>query len=442
MTLQKEQGLITAVTDPNDPATQTALDHAMGLNCGDDVACWNIYPGFYYQLFGNLDSGGNRYLGAAASLMKSFNTPNGRGPDNNGTPAHVGDTITLQNTLGGYDGVLPQQIVTIADLATDALYRYTPHVFNGNYNFWEYFISWFKYPSGTLLKLANDTNTYIIENGDKQIVPQFVALARGLNLNNALALSQTEFNEYPTDPPLGPTDNTIVQVTGTGKKYVFLNNVEHPASDLVIQQRGLDPNNALTITQEDFAQYTFRSGFAAERWHDYPRHDQQGCYLVTNGVIQAFSAYSFAQHNITPKQIVTLPDSEIASYTQAGFVPPVDGSLIKSTSSGTVYIVENGQKDPILSDVFTDPGYSYKNVTAISDAEFSQLLVRPSAAPEDYTFFAVGSKTGPLYEFKEGATHSISAFVAKQRGITPDYVFNSDIFGEWQAGIPVPPRNG
>ena len=114
--------------------------------------------------------------------MKSFSTTGGRGPAYNGSVSKVGQTIILDNTLGGYDGVSQQQNVTLTNNATAALYRYTPHVFNGNYNFWKFFQAWFKYQNGQLVALANGADTYIIEDGSKQLVPDFVAQARGLNI--------------------------------------------------------------------------------------------------------------------------------------------------------------------------------------------------------------------------------------------------------------------
>jgi hypothetical protein len=43
--------------------------------------------------------------------------------------------------------------------------------------------------------------------------------------------------------------------------------------------------------------------------------------------------------------------------------------------------------------------------------------------------------------FKEGTKHSIFSFVAKQRGITPDYVFDQAVANQWLDGIPLPPAN-
>jgi hypothetical protein len=442
VTLNKEQGLITSSQNLSGSSLQTALDHALGFACPDSGGCGSLFPGFYYQLFGNFDSSGNRYLGTTKSLMKSFSTPGGRGPQYNGAISHVGDTITLDNTLGGYDGVQSQQTIQLTNQATAALYRFTPHVFNGNYNFWRFFNAWFKYPNGTLLKTAAGLDTYIIQNGVKQLVPAFVAQARGLNLANIITVSPTEFDSYQTDVVLGPVDNTIVAVAGQTAKYVFLNNVSHQASDLVLKQRGLDPAKLLAITPQELTLYTTGAVLPPKDGTVVRGTTNPAIYLVADGKIKAFSAYTFAQHKISAKQVILVPDAEIVTYAQNGFVPPLDGSLVKSSIDSTIYLVQNGLKEPVLGDVFKNQRYSFKNVAIISSDEMNALAAGSYAPPKDLTFFAVESKTGPLYEYKDGTKHSISSFVAKQRNITPDYVFGNNVAVQWFDGIPVPPKDG
>ena len=442
VTLNKEQGLITSANDYTPDRLQRALDHAMGFDCPDSSGCGNLFPGFYYQLFGNFDADGNRYLGATKSLMKSYNTPGGRGPAIDGRTAQVGESVLLENTLGGYAEATPSQYVTLGNLATAALYRYTPHVFNGNYNFWKFFISWFRYPNGTLLSLANDVRTYIIQNGTKQLVPDFVAKQRGLDLTQKIVVSPNEFENYPTDKIYAPADNTVVKVADDGKTYVFIGGVRHPASSFVIKQRGLDLNSALPISSADASLFDAGSVLPPQEGTIIRGAQNPAVYLVSNGKIQMFSEFTFKQRKITPKQIVTVPDDEIPTYTQQGFVPPNDGTLVKAQDSGTVYLVESGFKRPLTGELFKNRKLSFKNVVALSSDEVSALPIGAFATPNNRTFFAVDSKTGPLYIFKDGTKHSISKFVAKQRGITPDYVFSSNMALEWFDGIPIPPKDG
>src|SRR3989344_8850059 len=112
VTLQKEQGLITNHQNTPPEKLQKVLDKAMGFDCPDAGGCGDLFPGFYYQLFGNFDSAGNRYLGAAKSLMKSFNTTGGRGPQVNGQVAKVAQTINIENTEGPPNNAPASQLVT------------------------------------------------------------------------------------------------------------------------------------------------------------------------------------------------------------------------------------------------------------------------------------------------------------------------------------------
>jgi hypothetical protein len=440
VTMEKEEGLVDQqYKTPN--AAQTAIDHAMGFNCGDNVSCWNLFPGFYYQLFGNLDSSGNRYLGAAKSLMKSFSTAGGRGPAYNGSVSKVGQVIVLDNTLGGYDNISAQENVTLSDNATAALYRYTPHVFNGNYNFWKFFQAWFKYPNGTLVALAGGADTYVIEDGSKQLIPDFVAQARGLNIAGKVTISPNEYADYPTGAVYAPVDNTVIK-TPDGQTYVFLNGVKHPASAFVISQRGLSAASALAVNSSDAGLFTSGTILPPKDGTIIRGQTQPAVYLVQNGEIKLFSSFTFNQNKIKPKQIVLVPDAEISTYTQNGLVPPKDGSLVKTQGSNAIYLVQDGLKHAVIADIFKNQGYKQSQVGTITSDEMSALPTAAYAQPKDKTFFAVDSKAGSLYEFKDGVTHPISAFVAKQRGITPDYIFTTAVFVEWFGGVPVPPRDG
>jgi len=373
--------------------------------------------------------------------MKSFTTDGGRGPIIDGRTAKVGETIVLGNTLGGYENILPSQSVWLTNNATAALYRYTPHVFNGNYNFWKFFQAWFKYPNGTLLKMASSGETYIIQNGLKAFVPQFVAAARGLDLNSTVIISPTEYESYVTDKPLGPENNTIVQLPGQNEKYVFIDNVRHLASDLVIKQRGLDPKKVLSILPDEAAIFEAGSVLPPKDGTVIRGTTNQAVFLVKDGKIKMFSAYTFAQNKITKKDIITVPDSEIGTYSQSGFVAPLDGSLVKSANDSTVYLVQSSLKQPLLGEIFKNRGLSFKKVAIISSDELNALPMGGLATPKELTYFAADSKTGPLYIFKEGSVHSISSFVAKQRGITPDYIFSTSAINFWIVGIPIPPKD-
>ncbi len=440
VTLQKEQGLITNHQNSSTEKLQKVLDKAMGFDCPDSGGCGNLFPGFYFQLFGNFDSAGNRYLGATKSLMKSYSYSQGRGPLFNGRPAQVGETLIIENTTGAFTDQASQS-VQLLNRATAALYRYTPHVFNGNYNFWRYFQEWFRYPNGTLLSLAGDIKMYIIQNGTKQIVPDFVARARNLDLSKKITASPNELSTYPDDKVYGPVDNTVVKVEGDIKLYVFLKNIKHPASEFVLSQRGISAVNALAITATESALFEQGQVLPPSEGTILKSENAPEVYLVENSRLKLFSSFTFSQRKLPFSKITVVPDVEVATYEKQGFVAPLDSTLIKAENSNTVYLMENGLKHPLSGELFKNRGLSFKNVSVLSANEVSALSIGAFAHPKNMTWLK-NAQTGELYLFKDGSLHSISKFVAKQRSITPDFDFSPGEILEWPVGISVPPRDG
>lgn len=437
--LQKEQGLITNHQNDSPEKLQRALDFALGFGCPDSTGCKDsLFPGFYFQLFGNLDAGGNRYVGAAKSLMKSFNTEGGRGPSVNGAPAKVGDIITLDNTLGGYDGVAASQSIQIANKATAALYRYTPHIYNGNYNFWKYFNEWFRYANGTLVKLNGDANTYVIQNGYRMLLPNFVAQARKLDLNKTITVSSNEISSYPQGKLLGPEDNTVVKVEGDTRTYVFINNVKRPASSFVLSQRGLTDLNALVMSASESQLFEQGNVLTPKDGSIIRGVKKPEIYLVENGNLKLFSGYTFAQRKVA-KEVQLIPDSEIESYAKFGFVAPLDGTLVKSSKANTVYLIDGGLKKPISAAVFKDRGFKASSVVALSDEEVSGLSIGAFATPKERSVFR--SPDGAVYLFKDGQKHYVSSFVSKQRKISADFNVTAQEANEWSDGVPIPPAD-
>ncbi|MEJ0020979.1 MAG: hypothetical protein WDN47_00160 [Candidatus Doudnabacteria bacterium] len=395
--VQKEQSLITG-TFSSTASLQTALDHAAGFGCPDDQPCGAIFTGFYKQLFGAFDSDNSRWLGTAASLIKSFNAQIdglrvGRGPAvdaNNHTggavvkTARKGDTVIFDNTLGGYDGVQPSQTVTLQNFATTALYRYTPHVFNGNYNFWKFYTAWFKYPNGTIIQKVGDTLQYVIDNGTKRPFSSFVATQRKLNLTNVIAVSQTEFDSYPLEKPMPPLDGTLIKGSTDATIFLVQDSDKHP-----------------------------------------------------------ISAPVFTQHKYSFAKVITLPQAEVDSYEAGSYVTPLNGTLIKGQTDATIYIIDDELKRPISADIFKVLKLSTKKIMKLSDAEVTSIPLGPYLTPPEKTAFK--TKTDPtIWWYKDNLKHSVSAFVFKQRGVKnfPLLTLSDTEVTSIPTGDPLPPNDG
>ncbi len=427
VTLQKEQSLITGTMTGN--SLQRALDHAMGFGCPDSGGCDQIFNGFYAQLFGGFDTQGNRYVGAPGSLMRSFNTPGGRGPavdannDISGNSAvrvsKVGDTITIHNTLGGPQNPQPSQQVTLQNSATAALYRYTPHVYNGNYNFWKFYDQWFHYPNGTLLKLASENTTYIINNGLKSVIPNFVIQAKGLNAGSTILVSPTELGSIDAGPIVGPNDNTVIRVDTdpANKLFVFENNLKHPVSSFVLSQRGLKASSALIVSQTDADLFQTSTLLTPKEGTLIKGSGSAAVYVIKNSQKMTLSGFTFKQYGYAFKNVVSLPQDEVDQYASGGYLLPKNGTLIKNPNSASVMVLENGLLRPVSAEVFKLQKYSFKNVVTLTNDELAGATLGTYMTPPEGTYFV--SPDGAVYLFRAGTKHYVSAFVFKQRRISP-----------------------
>jgi hypothetical protein len=443
--LNKEQSLITGRQGVSSDALQRPLDFAMGFGCPDSQPCGEIYRGFYFQLFGGVDSENNRYLGAAKSLMKSFETPGGRGPFFNGATSKVGDAITLGNTTGDYEGVMPQQSVVLKNAATAALYRYTPHVFNGNYNFWRFFTSWFgssrgtdKDSTGNLIKASSGGDVYYIENGGRYKLLDFVAEAKNLRLSKAKKVSKSKFNSYP-DRGLYPVPNkTLIKVDD--QYYLFDSNTKRPISEAGLKEQGISKSDAIKASASEANQYTTGSEYTVSEGAVLKGATQPAVYLLSSGKLKLFTYATFLQYN-AGSQMQVVPEETIAKYPKDGLVLPKAGSLIKSFNSSTVYFYEDGKKKPMDGEIFRNWGFSFSNVYELDQKEIDALPLGPFPEPTNNTYFK-DKKTGQLYVYRDGKKSKISAFVAGQRQITPDYTFGEDSMKNMPDGPAVLPKDG
>jgi len=430
VTLQKEQSLITKnFIDPND--LQRALDRALGYGCPDGAPCGANFLGFYNQLFGNFDAEGNRWIGAARSLSRSFTfTTNGsrtgRGPLIDASnqafgagpfvrPSIKGDTVTFQNTLGGFDNVQSTQIVTLSNYATAALYRYTPHVFNGNYNFWRFYQAWFRYPNGTVIKLFTDSNLWVIDNGFRRQFSTFVASQRGINISSPIVVSPTEFNSYVEGTRLVPKDGTLIRGDLSGVTYLIEGGKKRETTAFTASQRNLNLASAVTLSEAEVNLYeSGTSLLPLEGTLIRPVGD--GTVYVMVGEQKRYVSYQiFLQRKYSAARINTVPAEEVAKIATGNPMPPMDNTLVQGQTDRTVYVVAGGTKRYISYPVWLNRRFTPAQILQLSDVEVNVLTTGLPLPPVDNTLVQ-GESELAVYLVQGGSKAYITYMVYLLRG--------------------------
>jgi hypothetical protein len=140
ITLQKEQSLITT----GNPS-QGALNSAMGYGCTDSGGDPFCGDGFTRQVEGG-------------AWQLRYNYESSRLSYSSAAPYIVGDLLPNMTYNLPDQGLSGSVTVYLSNNATASLYNYTPHLFNGNYNFWKLGILWFGFSTSAASGGgANDT---------------------------------------------------------------------------------------------------------------------------------------------------------------------------------------------------------------------------------------------------------------------------------------------
>ncbi|MEK7534908.1 MAG: hypothetical protein AAB563_00685 [Patescibacteria group bacterium] len=214
VTLQKEQSLITR-TD----YSQNALDKAMGYGCPDSGGCNARYAGFTNQV--EWAAWQLRYNYEAAGMDASW-------------WASRYSTHYYVNYSRSHNWSSTYYVVTYKNRATASLYRYTPHVGYGNYNFWRLMIDWFGVGAsgggGAVLGI-NDTETIsqATYRGHIKIAGTKASEVRAFFITTLIADTGTTSWNTEFDTPIGTTDYYVY--------YRDSNGVELASKKITIDRR-------------------------------------------------------------------------------------------------------------------------------------------------------------------------------------------------------------
>ncbi|MCA9390503.1 hypothetical protein KC571_03805 [candidate division WWE3 bacterium] len=96
-------------------------------------------------------------------------------------------------------------------------------------------------------------------------------------------------------------------------------------------------------------------------------------YLVQSGTkVPIPSATAFLSHNFPWAEVLTLNSDEVDFYSNGSHLTIRNGTLVKSSSSDTVYVIQGTSKRPFpTADIFLDLGYGWDSIYTSSDAELS-----------------------------------------------------------------------
>lgn len=345
--LQKEQSLI------DDPSPkQSQLDWAAGYGCPDGGGCNNRWQGLWKQI-----------NSASMQFRDYMDNPDLYSFKAGGTYEFSNPYSTLQKG---------STIVTPLSQATAALYNYTPHVYNGNYNFWKIWNRWFakKYPDGSVLQGKGEKDVWLIQGGKKRKFASNGVLMSRFSLNKIITVDPKDLENFDKGKPVQFPQYSLVR-SPRGTIFLIVDDKKHGIDSVkTFRKIGFNMVEVVDGTWEELNAY--KNGAILSASSTYPVgaliQDKKsgGVFWVINGTKASIFDKVFLKTKFKNRKIKTVATKELDKFQTVAPVLFDDGELLKPENGIGVYVIANGEKRIFPSgELFEELGYRWGNVIAV-----------------------------------------------------------------------------
>jgi len=345
--LQKEQSLIEEASP-----SERNLDWAAGYGCPDSGGCNSRWQGF-----------GKQVNSAALQFRDYLDNPQFY-------TYKAGNTYTFTNPYGTISK--EPMTVTPANQATAALYNYTPHVYNGNYNFYKIWQRYFTktYYDGSLLQADGEPGVWLIQNGLKRPFISKAALVSRFDQNKIIKVNKSDLDAYDKGAPIKFAQYSLIR-SPRGTIFLLVDDKKRGfATTEAFRQMGFNPDEVVSASWEDINAYA--DGMPITASSTYPTgallqdNKTGGVYYVNEGAKAPLLDKIFLTTKFNNKKIIKASPEELAQYQTLEPVKFGDGELLKSSVSNSVFVIANGKKLPITSGkIFEQLGYKWENIYTV-----------------------------------------------------------------------------
>jgi len=345
--LQKEQSLIEEASP-----SERNLNWATGYGCPDSGGCNARWQGF-----------GKQVNSAALQFRDYLDNPQFY-------TYKAGGTYVFTNPYGTISK--EPMTVTPANQATAALYNYTPHVYNGNFNFYKIWQRYFTkiYPDGSLLQVDGEPGVWLLQNGVKRPFLSKAALASRFDVNKIIKINKSDLDKYETGAPIKFPQYSLIR-SPRGTVFLLVDDKKRGFTTMAaFRKMGFNPSEVVSAGWEDINYYSDGANITATS--TYPtgallqNKKTGGVYFVIEGAKAPLVDKIFLTTKFKNKKIIKVSPAELDQYQTIKPYLFGDGELLKTKDSPYTYVISGGKKILLASDkVFSGLGYKTENVIIV-----------------------------------------------------------------------------
>lgn len=265
------------------------------------------------------------------------------------------------------------QKVRPQNLATAALYNYTPHL-KGNKLFWKIWQGWFvkkgPIPDGTLVRAKNEQGVWLIQNGKRRPFRSKSIFLSRYDFKQVKTIDYKDLERYDIGEPMKFSNYSLLEAS-SGDIFLLVDEIRRKIiSEKIFREIGFNPEEVVLIDDFDLNQYPI----GAPIKNPYP----SGALLQdeSNGAVfyvQDETKYPIIdalilENNFPYGPIINVKPEKLNEFSLGESVKFSDGTLIKAPDRPTVYVIGQGKRLPVVdSETFEALGYGWENILTVSE---------------------------------------------------------------------------
>jgi len=264
-------------------------------------------------------------------------------------------------------------MVVPQNLATAALYNYTPHI-RGNRTFWLIWQDWFgkdtgKIENGTLVKLKDEPGVWLIQNDKRRPFFSKNVFLASFSFKNIRILPKEDLLKYEIGEPMDFPNYSLLK-NPQNEIYLKTDNTIRLVPAKIFREIGFNPEEIILADAQDLNKYQTGKPVSSPYPQGTLLQDKKNgdFYWVKDDIKYPILHQAIIASNFPYDKIIETDKGKLESFTTGELVKFRDGVLLKGPSNYVIYLISLGKKRMISSpDAFAEYGYRWEDVITVPE---------------------------------------------------------------------------
>jgi subtilisin family serine protease len=167
----------------------------------------------------------------------------------------------------------------------------------------------------SVIHLQGSYTYYFVSGGVKHQISPFMMQQKFSNVIPTV-VTQYMLSSMPVGPFVAPYDGTIIKVSGEPAVYEMVGGIKRPLSYQIFLQRGLSFNDINIVGDAEFSSWLTGTFMPPQEGTLVRSVKDPTVYWVINGLLHPINRNFWISRGLNIFPVITMPDSEIKNYAQ------------------------------------------------------------------------------------------------------------------------------